>query len=139
MSLTETGQRRLANRASTQFVEAGEPYRFKPGQSGNPNGRPRKIEKATDQAVDALEKAMGAAVELIDNEDPRIALAAAQLVIDRAMGKPKQSVDVTSGTKVSEMTAEQIHARLDAIRADAIRARAVEGTVEAGAGKDVAD
>lgn len=116
MSLTDTRDESLANRATPQFVQAGEPYRFKPGQSGNPNGRPRKIEKATDTAVDSLQKAIERAASLVDNEDPRIALAAAQLIIDRAMGKPKQTVENVESKKVNEMTEEEI---LDRLRAAA--------------------
>lgn len=70
------------------------PYQFKPGQSGNPNGRPKKIQAAANVAEEATERAMRKLSNLIDSEDEKVALAASQAIIDRAMGKPKQTLDI---------------------------------------------
>ena len=67
---------------------------WKPGQSGNPNGRPKKNREAEAVALSNSQKAMKKLVTLIDSEDEKVALAAAQAIIDRAMGKPKQSLDI---------------------------------------------
>jgi hypothetical protein len=76
--------------------------RFKKGQSGNPNGRPKLPDIS-----EALAKILG------DEKDGRTALEqtllalrakavrgdirAAEALLDRAFGKPKQSVDHTTG------------------------------------------
>ena len=67
---------------------------FRPGQSGNPNGRPKKIQAAANIAEEATERAMRKLSALIDSEDAKVALAAAQAIIDRSMGKPKQTLDI---------------------------------------------
>ena len=64
---------------------------FKPGQSGNPSGRPKipddikKILKL--QAPNALQKLL----TLMESDDERIALVAANSILDRAWGKPVQA------------------------------------------------
>lgn len=66
---------------------------FKPGQSGNPSGRAKKTpaEKAAESlSKKEAEKAMKKIVALIDSADDRVALAAAQHVLDRSLGKPVQ-------------------------------------------------
>lgn len=67
------------------------------GVSGNPAGRKPRTEaqKAEAQALKQSEKAMAKLVKLIDSDDERVALAAAQALLDRGLGKPKQTVDST--------------------------------------------
>ncbi len=66
---------------------------FKPGQSGNPSGRPKipddikKILKL--QAPNALQKLL----TLMESDDERIALVAANSILDRAWGKPVQATE----------------------------------------------
>lgn len=62
---------------------------FKPGQSGNPTGN----RGARYGAVIALAREYGEAallrlVQLMDSDDERIALLAAQAILDRALGRP---------------------------------------------------
>jgi hypothetical protein len=68
----------------------GPSTKFQPGQSGNPNGRSKAtldiIEAAralTPRALAALEKAL---------DDPDRAVQAAQILLDRAWGKPPVAV-----------------------------------------------
>lgn len=68
------------------------PHRFKPGQSGNPSGRPRVHKSVRDKALAHAEHALDRLAELIDSDDERIALAACIAILDRALGKPKQPI-----------------------------------------------
>jgi hypothetical protein len=65
---------------------------FKPGQSGNPGGRPKAEREVIELAREASPRAIGRLIELIDDKDGRIAAAAANSVLDRAFGKPTQPI-----------------------------------------------
>lgn len=80
-------------------VERDERGRLKPGKSLNPTGLDRrralmlrKLESLTPRALAALERLVE------DAANPTVRLGAAREILDRTMGKPKQSVsvDVTS-------------------------------------------
>lgn len=73
-----------ANKKSFPYA----PAQWKPGQSGNPKGRPKKDRDIIKQAKDAAEDGMKTLVKLMKSSDERVALAAAQAIIDRAIGKP---------------------------------------------------
>lgn len=60
------------------------------GQSGNPGGRPKGEKEVIELAREASTRAVGRLVELIEHEDARVAIAAANSVLDRAFGKPTQ-------------------------------------------------
>lgn len=69
---------------------------WKPGQSGNPNGRPKKVVDVAALARDSSTRAMERLAKLVDSDDDRVALQAAIAVLDRAVGKPKQAMEVKS-------------------------------------------
>ena len=69
------------------------------GVSGNLTGRPKKVQTIAQLAEDASEAALKKLIKLIDSDKDQVALAAAQAVLDRSMGKPKQAVDVNSSRK----------------------------------------
>jgi hypothetical protein len=69
---------------------------FQKGISGNPGGRPKKVQDVAALAKDNSVKAMERLVKLIDSGDDKVALAAANAVLDRAVGKPKQTVDMNA-------------------------------------------
>lgn len=71
---------------------------FQRGVSGNPGGKP-KGEDVRSLARKNTKRAMERIVELIDDEDPRVALMAAKEVLDRAYGKPKVAEDDETGDK----------------------------------------
>ena len=71
---------------------------FQRGVSGNPGGKP-KGEDVRYLARKNTRRAMERIVELIDDEDPRVALMAAKEVLDRAYGKPKVIEDDDGGDR----------------------------------------
>jgi hypothetical protein len=82
--------------------------RFKPGQSGNPNGRPKKVVDVAAIARDSSDKAMTKLAKLIDSDDERIALQAAIAVLDRAVGKPKQTIEKTGKREAADYDAAEL-------------------------------
>ncbi len=86
---------------------------FKPGQSGNPGGRPRGIAALarahTDRAVEVL-------VEGMEDADHKVRIAAAREVLDRGWGKPlAMTADVTK--RLDEFTDDDLDAGIAFLRA----------------------
>jgi hypothetical protein len=67
--------------------------RLLPGFSANPSGRPRAVAQIRDMALKAAPAAFERVCDLVRSVDERIALAASQEILNRAYGKPLQSVD----------------------------------------------
>jgi hypothetical protein len=63
--------------------------RWKPGESGNPAGRPKAAYDFQAMCREASPQAFRKLVELIDSDDERVSFMAANTIIDRAWGKPK--------------------------------------------------
>lgn len=61
---------------------------FQKGKSGNPGGRPAITSEVRELARHNAPKAFKRIVKLMDDKNPRIALAASNAVLDRAYGKP---------------------------------------------------
>lgn len=78
-----------------------EKHKFKKGQTGNPNGRPKKIPKLTDLVNEVLgeEKegitAMQAILSSLRAKAARGDIRAAEILLAYAYGKPKQTQDIT--------------------------------------------
>lgn len=68
---------------------------FKPGQSGNPRGRPRLPEDIKALLRELHRPAVIRLAQLLSSEDERVALRAAEIIIERNMGKAPQAVEVS--------------------------------------------
>ncbi|UQZ90848.1 hypothetical protein C4J81_17185 [Deltaproteobacteria bacterium Smac51] len=71
--------------------------RFVKGRSGNPGGRPAIPDAVKAFFAENTMKAAEKLVELINDNDPSIAMRACVAVLDRALGKPDQSHKLESG------------------------------------------
>lgn len=88
---------------------------FKPGQSGNPSGRPKKTQEQKD-ALQAIRDLAPNAAEVLKsmlddvNIPPAQRLRAAELILDRAYGKAEAKVEVS--TADGSVMAE-VHRRME--------------------------
>lgn len=66
---------------------------FKPGQSGNPSGRPKILKNLQELARELTPKAIAALEAALAN--PRERVAAATVILDRGYGKAPQRIEAT--------------------------------------------
>jgi Family of unknown function (DUF5681) len=90
---------------------------FKPGQSGNPGGRKRKSD--VDRKIEDLARALGAdAIKTLASimrsaKAPASARsAAAQAILDRGFGRPRQTQDVTVIDEFETLSDEELLKRI---------------------------
>jgi hypothetical protein len=72
--------------------------KFQPGQSGNPNGRPKSDPEVMKYLKEHTMEAAQKKVALMRHPDtkPDLVNLIAEQILDRTMGKPIQNLDVTS-------------------------------------------
>jgi hypothetical protein len=92
-------------------------------QSGNPGGRTRALAEVMGLAREASPRAIQRMIELIDSDDERVALMAAEKVLERAWGKPREAVPEN---RVKDMTPEQRRQRFCEILAFAAQLKVPE-------------
>lgn len=78
---------------------------FKPGQSGNPGGRPKKVKDSAEElARKSAIKAVQRLVDVLDDTDapaPAV-VAAANSLLDRGLGKARQHIDMNHTMSLSD-------------------------------------
>lgn len=79
---------------------AGNPNWVK-GVSGNPSGRAKKNEELIAILDELLSDAYQTMRDLVRHADPKIALDATKLILDRRFGKAKQEIDLGGELNVS--------------------------------------
>jgi hypothetical protein len=75
---------------------------FKPGQSGNPSGRPKAILDVIHLARTHTPMAIGALVKIATSKTspPAAIVAASVALLDRGWGRPSQTLDVNSSSTI---------------------------------------
>jgi len=66
---------------------------FKKGQSGNPGGRPKQKKMVVEAARAAGDGCIEVLRELVEHDDPKVQMAAADKLLNRGFGKPRQSIE----------------------------------------------
>ena len=92
--------------------ENARPYKWRPGQSGNPSGRGGLYHECRRLASEASPAAMLRLIELMNAEDERVAYMASVAVLDRAGVKPMQYGPREEEKALSSMPLEERKARL---------------------------
>jgi hypothetical protein len=67
--------------------------KFQKGVSGNPGGRPKLPAEMREMFQAKAPEAFEVLCRHLDSKDPRVAVAAATQILDRAYGRPVQSID----------------------------------------------
>lgn len=65
---------------------------FVKGKSGNPGGRPKEVAEVRALAQQHSRKAIEVLASLLDSDDEKSKIAAANSILDRAVGKPPQAI-----------------------------------------------
>ena len=77
---------------------------FQPGQSGNPSGRPKREGEIRDLARAYTATAIQRLAEIVlFNKDDRVAIVAAEALLDRGWGRPAQSLQFEDTTPPAPM------------------------------------
>lgn len=79
--------------------------RFEKGKSGNPSGRPKQTAEELDlinACKSKVPKALDKLEALMDSDNEGVALKASLAIIERAYGKPRQEIDMTTNQPTPE-------------------------------------
>ena len=68
---------------------------FQPGNSANPGGRPKSLVEVMDLARQHTPQAIATLAGWMTSEDAKASVAACNALLDRAWGKPQQTIDAS--------------------------------------------
>lgn len=97
---------------------------FEPGHVANPGGRPKVAGKVRELARGHGPDAIARLVELMGDEDGRVAVAACRELLDRGYGRPHQSVTKTVKhvrKNPRELSLEELEKRLTELTQGAVQ------------------
>jgi hypothetical protein len=84
-----------ANRQKQGQPQKANATSFKPGQSGNPSGRPKDVGEVIELARKHTTTAIERLVYWMNHENPKASVAATQAILDRGWGKPVQPNEIS--------------------------------------------
>jgi hypothetical protein len=83
--------------------------KFKPGQSGNPGGRPKEAEDVKKLARDYTREAIDKLAFWMRSDNAKASVTASSVLLDRAYGKAPQAIDVTHNKNLlDELTTDEL-------------------------------
>jgi hypothetical protein len=82
---------------------------WKPGQGGNPGGRPKVSAQIRDLARDHGAQAIERLVILMHSKNESVAVRAAEALLDRGYGRPMQGIDVSKHEARLNNTVIRVH------------------------------
>ena len=91
---------------------------FKPGQSGNPGGRPKENDEIKKLAKTHGPLAIERLAHWAKSDNARASVAASQALLDRGFGKPEQAIEHSG---MIATTHEELLKQLDSLPDDADR------------------
>jgi hypothetical protein len=95
---------------------------WKPGQSGNPGGRPKELREVAALAREHSAEAIERLAYWMRSDDSRASVAASEKLLDRAWGKAQQAVEV-SGPEGAPLQGDVTELRAKVLEALAVLAK----------------
>lgn len=96
----------MAKRAA--FKERVKQYQFKPGQSGNPSGRPKTPEEAKKKLKDEAYQAVDRLIKEASNPKNKHYYDANIAIIERVWGKSAQPIDIDSENTIKVIMRDEL-------------------------------
>jgi hypothetical protein len=81
---------------------------WRPGQSGNPGGRPKVLAEIRNLAREHGPKAIERLVALMHSKNESVAVRAAEALLDRGYGRPMQGMELSEQEAPPKHTAIQV-------------------------------